>query len=729
MNKIKILSLLAIAFFASLANAQQKMLSIDDIYDPQKRVAFSGRPLFVAGWNHDSASYRTFKNGQLVSSKVTDGTEIQAFDSAKFAAALAKTGIADDAAKMLAARPFYTFSADNRFAIIENDNDLYWYDSQGGVSKRLTASPDAEENEADFSPDATKISFVRGNNLFVIDTATGRETQLTKDGGEKILNGVLDWVYEEELYGRGNKRGYFWSPDSRSIAFLRTDEKPVKQFVIVNHEDVNQTVEYEDYPKSGAPNPFVKLGVVKVADITTTFIEMANYQPEDFLISRIAWSPDSKNVVWQGQNREQTFLDLNASDAASGKTSTMFRETSPAWVEVIDNPSYLKDGSFIWQSAARSGWKHLYHFDKNGKLLKPLTQGEWEIRDFYGVDEKNGFAYFLATKDSHIAPNVYRVRLDGSKIQRLTPLDGSHNAAFSPDFAYFTDSFSDANTPPQTRLYKADGTLVRVLEENKVPVLSEYKLSKPEFLKVKTRDGFEMEAMMIRPPNFDPTKKYPVFSYTYSGPHAPSVKNAWGGATGMWYQMLAQNGYIVWICDNRTASGKGAVSEYGLYKNFGASELRDLEDGVNYLKSLPYVDGSRIGISGWSFGGFMTSYALTHSNLFKIGIAGGSVTDWRLYDSIYTERYMKTPQNNAEGYTTSSVSKAAKNLNGKLLLVHGVIDDNVHIQNSLQFVYELQKAGKQFEFMPYPTQRHGVVNPLQVKHMRQMMTDFILKNL
>jgi dipeptidyl-peptidase-4 len=270
---------------------------------------------------------------------------------------------------------------------------------------------------------------------------------------------------------------------------------------------------------------------------------------------------------------------------------------------------------------------------------------------------------------------------------------------------------------------------VRVIEENEVEVLSEYKLSRPEFLQVETRDGFVMEAMMIKPPDFDSSKKYPVMSYTYSGPHAQSVRNRFGGTTLMWHQMLAQKGYIIWICDNRTSSGKGVQSTWKAYKRLGELELQDLEDGLNWLKSQPYVDGARIGLWGWSYGGFMTSYALTHSKSFKIGIAGAPVTDWRLYDSIYTERYMAMPQNNPDGYKETSAVEAAADLHGKILLIHGTIDDNVHMQNTIRFVEELQKAGKDFQLMVYPKSRHGVRNPNQVLHLRTMMTNFILDNL
>ena len=338
-------------------------------------------------------------------------------------------------------------------------------------------------------------------------------------------------------------------------------------------------------------------------------------------------------------------------------------------------------------------------------------------------------AYFSATKDNHIAENVYRVRIADGTVERLTQGEGTHAASFNSTFTHFVDNWSDAATPPQQRLFTSSGQLVRVLNENKVDALSEYKLSRPEFFRVKTRDGFEMEAMMIRPPNFDPKKKYPLLSYTYSGPHAPSVADRWGGTRYMWHQMMAQKGYIIWICDNRGASGKGEQSVWPSYKNFMVGELRDLEDGVNYLKSLSFVDGTRIGIWGWSFGGMMTSYALTHSTVFKMGIAGGTVGDWRLYDSIYTERYMLQPKNNPDGFNRTSVIKSAANLNGKLLLIHGGMDDNVHMQNTMQLAYEFQKANKQFDMMIYPTQHHGLTNPAQVKHWYTMMTDYVLKNL
>lgn len=748
---------IAVALFtlSTFSFAQNKLLTLDDIFspDPAKRVRFSGA-LAQPVWSADGRSFREMRNGRLMRVDAVTGSATPYLDSGKLAAALSRSGMSIEDANAAANSAFLQFNADESGILFNNANDLWVYDIASGNLKRLTNNQ-TPEMEADFSPDGKWVSFVRDNNLFAVDIAKANEKQLTRDGrvGDKpIYNGYLDWVYEEELYGRGQKRGYWWSPDSRYIAFLRLDESPVSKFVITNDIPTPQVVETTSYPKAGSPNPLVKLGIADVGKNSilpnagripkigerlppvlqrlgdsVKFVDTDTYKPEDMLIARVAWATDSKFVTFQALNREQTQLDLNVSDL-NGKVTKFLTETTPAWVEVYDNPVFFGEGMGVWQSA-RNGWRHLYLYNSRGELQRQLTNGKWEVRELYGVDKAGEWVYFSATKDSHIAVNVYRVRTSGGEPERLTRGDGTHAAIFNSTFTHFVTAWSDASTPPQARLFNADGSLVRVLAENKVDALSQYKLSKPEFLKVKTRDGFEMEAMMIKPPDFDPSKKYPVFEFTYSGPHAPSVANRWLGSRGMWFQMLAQKGYIIWVCDNRSASGKGEESVWPIYKKMYELELRDLEDGLNYLKSLPYIDGDRIGLHGWSYGGSMTSYAMTHSKAWKIGIAGGTGTDWRLYDTIYTERYMMTPQNNREGYDRASIVKSAKNLSGKLLLIHGQIDDNVHMQNTTQFVYELQKADKQFELMIYPTARHGITDPRQVKHWYTMMTDFILKNL
>ena len=717
------------------AAAQDKLLSVEQIYSPDKnvRVDFAGTPPSPR-WLRDGKHYLVTApagkpGARLLKVNARTGESAPFHDAAKMEAALAALpGFAADAARRLANSTTYQMNAAQTAALLNHANDLFYYEFNSARATRLTNNADDEVGES-FSPDGKMVAFVRGNNLHVVDVGTQKERALTTDGAPKILNGRLDWVYQEELYGRGNFEGYWWSPDSTMLAYLRFDETRVPEFTVVDHIPIHQTLETTPYPKAGDPNPVVKLGVVDAAGGDTRWVDTAGkYKPEDLLIVRVGWTPDGKRVMYQAQNREQTWLDLNLADAREGKTATLFRETGKAWVEVIDPPHWLADGTFVWQSE-RDGWRHLYHYAADGKLIRQITKGEWEVRSLEAVDERAKAIYFAGTERSHITADVYRVNLDGTNLRRLTEAGGTHRAAFSPTFDLFVDSWSDVLTPTQVRLYDSEGKLVRVIDENRRAEAARYRWGKPEFLKVKARDGFVLDAQIIRPPDFDPAKKYPVMSFTYSGPHAPQVRNGWGGTGYLWHQMLAQKGYIVWILDNRTASGQGYAATAPVYKNFGELELRDLEDGVAWLKSQPYVDGGRIGLWGWSYGGFMTTYALTHSKSFKIGIAGGSVTDWRDYDSIYTERYMLTPQNNPEGYKKASPLHYAKDLHGKILLIHGLMDDNVHVQNTIQFAYELQKAGKPFQLMLYPKSRHGVTDPALVSHMRQMMTDFLVQNL
>lgn len=724
-----------ILLLAPAVMAQNKLLTLDDLYDPAKRVNFNGTPPMGLAWLDErhylqrKADPQTRQMQYLKVDAVT-GAATPFFDSARMAAAFAKLpGIAAAEAERISRMPL-SLHLGNTVALINHANDLFYYQLGSDQAIRLTNTAEPEVGE-EFSPDGKLVSFVKNYNLYVVDVATQRERSLTSDGNAKLFNGRLDWVYQEDLYGRGNFQGYWWSPDSSKIVYLQLDESAVKDFTVVNHLTNQQDLEIYAYPKAGQPNPTARLGVVNAFGGATQWIDLFRYQSVEPLIVRVGWKPDSGKVIFCISNREQNWVDVNLADPANGKVETLFRETSKAWVETdgLRLPSWLKDGSFLWMSE-RSGWKHIYHYAADGKLTRQITNGQWEATQLLGVDEANGWIYFAATERLHIGSDAYRIKLDGTGMTRLTEKAGSHQATFSPDYRHFIDTWSDGWTPTQVHLRTADGKLVRAIDENKVEAVGQYRLSKPEYLQVKTRDGFAMEAMLMKPIDFDPGKKYPVFIQTYAGPHAPQVRHAWNSGMGnMWHQLLAQKGYIVWICDNRSASGKGLESTWTVYKNLGELELRDIEDGVAYLKSLPYVDGSRIGINGWSYGGYMTAYALTHSNSFKIGISGAPVTDWHLYDTIYTERYMGTPQNNPEGYEKSSPLKAVNNLQGKLLLIHGTIDDNVHMQNSIQFIYELQKANKPFELMVYPNSRHGVTDPRLVRHMREKMLAFILANL
>jgi dipeptidyl-peptidase-4 len=439
----------------------------------------------------------------------------------------------------------------------------------------------------------------------------------------------------------------------------------------------------------------------------------------------VSWLDDER-VGFQVQDREQSWLELCSASSADTLPKTLVREESQTWVNVNGPPKRLSDGSFLWFSE-RSGWKHLYHYSADWQLIGAVTLGEWEARTLLGLDEAAGWVYFSGTEASPIESQVYRVKLDGSGLQRLTQRPGTHVANFSPHCQRFTDEWSDLWTPPQVRLHRADGSEERLIDENRVAALSEYELAKPELVKVKTRDGFTLDAILLKPLGFDAQRRYPVFQHTYAGPHAPQVRNAWGGGAGLFGQLLAARGIVVWVCDNRSASGQGQVSEAACFQHLGESELADIEDGLAWLKSQPWIDAARIGIGGWSYGGFMTTYALTHSKSFCMGVAGGSVTDWHNYDSIYTERYMRLPKNNEKGYDETSVVKAAKDLHGALLLVHGAMDDNVHAANTRQLAHALQKEQQPFQVQFFAGQRHSIEarETKLIRYWRMTMLDFI----
>lgn len=727
------LGLLALLLPATLGAQEKRNLTLDDLYDPVKRVDFNGTAPSGLVWLSDThylwpKTDAKSRSTELLKVEAASGKTVPFFDAAKMEAALSKIpGLAADEAKRLAHQRSYTLNEKRTSAILTVANDLYAYTLGADSALRLTFSPQAEE-EATFSPDGAWVAFVRGNNLHLVDLASQRERAVTTDGGEEILNGKLDWIYQEEVYGRGSYRAYWWSPDSTRLALLRLDEHGVPKYTLVDDIPTRPEVETWPYPKAGDPNPKVQLLVARVAGGKPTTLDTGKYSLADHLIVDVAWAPGSDKLTFQVQDREQTWLDLDVATPADGKVTTLFRETTEAWVDNHGSPRWLKDGSFLWLSE-RTGFKHLYHLKADGTLIRAVTSGEWEVRTLHGLDEASGLIYFSGTERSPIGSDVYRVKLDGSGLTRLSTAAGTHNATFNPGLTHYLDSWSDLQTPTQARLHRADGAEARLIDENKIAALADYRLGRPEFVQVKTKDGFVMEAALLKPPDFDPAKKYPVFQQTYAGPHAPTVRNAWGAAGTMFYHLLAQKGILVWICDNRSASGKGARSAWASYKRLGESELADIEDGLAWLKAQPWVDASHIGINGWSYGGFMVSYALTHSKSFAMGIAGGSVTDWRNYDSIYTERYMRTPQNNPEGYAKTAPRAAAKDLHGKLLLIHGALDDNVHPQNTMQLAYELARAGKPFRLMIYPKSHHGVTDPLLVKHMRQAMLEFIEETL
>jgi dipeptidyl-peptidase-4 len=735
MGKRTLVCTLALSIIATLvsvdAQVTARRLTIDDIFHPSRRIDFSGTPETAITWI-DAATYlsrrRTASGVEWIKVDAVSGRTSPLFDAGAMESALAALpGVTRDEASRLARSDDLVLNPSRTGALVTIADDLYFYTFGATKADRLTAQT-GEEEVATFSPDGRMVAFVRENDLFVLDVASQREQALTTDGDLQILNGKLDWLYQEEIYGRGQFRAYWWSPDSSRVAFLQLDERPVPEYTVVDHIPYRPALEVTDYPKAGDPNPLVKLGVARVASGDASWVDLSAYSATEFLIVNVAWSPDSQHIVHQVQDREQTWLDLNLAEVTNGRTRRVLRETTSAWVNENGNPIWLKDGSFLWFSE-RSGFKHLYRYNTSGEMLRQITTGRWEVRTFFGVDEAGGFIYFSSPERSSIATDIYRIGLDGTGMTRLSQRGGTNRAIFNPDYSHFIGIWSNATTPTQVRLHRADGSEVRVIDANPVPVLAEFRPSPPEFVQVKTRDGFVMDGMLIKPPDFNPSRRYPVYQFTYAGPGAAQVRDQWDGTEFMFHQVLAQHGVIVWILDNRSASGKGAESQWPVYGRLGELELQDLEDGITWLKQQPGVDSSRIVLSGWSYGGFMTAYALTHSTSWSAGIVGAPVTDWRDYDTVYTERLMKMPQHNAEGYRRTAPRFAADRLSGRMLLIHGTMDDNVHVQNSIQFAYELQKAGKLFEMMVYAKQRHGFTDQRLIAHLYQTIFDFVMRSI
>jgi dipeptidyl-peptidase-4 len=707
-----------------------RALTLETIYEPASRVNFTGVPMPQVAWLDDQTYVQTRRSAQGTEWLKVDapsGRSSPLFNADRMEAAIAGLPNAGRAeARLLARGSDLDLNPSGTAALLDIADDLFLFDFATNALARLTNTP-GEEEDPGFSPDGRQVAFVRGNNLFVVDVSSHREQAITTDGDAQTLNGRLDWLYQEEIYGRGHFRAFWWSPDSQRLAFLRLDERPVPEYTVVDDLPYRQSIEVTDYPKAGDPNPLVTLGVARASDGRTHWVSLDAYKESDTLIVNVGWTPDSRSVVHQVQNREQTWLDLNLADPATGATRRLLRETTPAWVNENGNPVWLRDGSFLWFSEA-TGFKRLYHVTADGRERRPVTEGRWDVRQLHGIDQSANWIYFSAGARDHLNTEVFRVRLDGGELTRVSQTDGTHAATFSPGFSYYVDERSTLTTPPQMRLHDKSGREMRVLEANEVRALASYRLSAPELVQVKARDGFVMDAMLIKPPDFDPSKRYPVYQFTYSGPGTAQVRNDWGGTQYIFHQLLAQQGVLVWMLDNRSAGGRGGVAaQWPVYGRLGEMELRDLEDGVSWLKQQPYVDGAHIVMSGWSYGGFMTTYALTHSTSWSAGIAGGPVTDWRDYDTIYTERYMKLPANNADGYRKTAPRFAAAQLHGRLLLLHGTMDDNVHVQNTLQFAYELERAGKPFEMMLYPRSRHGITDPLLNLHLRRLMLDFITR--
>ncbi len=576
------------------------------------------------------------------------------------------------------------------------------------------------------SPDETMVGYVFENNIYVTDLKNKKTARITNDGSEIILNGRADWVYEEEF---GIADCWRWSPDGKKIAFWRFDQSPVPTFSWTEFSPANGRVRTIHYPKAGDPNSLVKIGVYHLDKEKTVWMDIGS--ETDIYIPRIQWTNDPDLLSIQRMNRLQNNLELLLADGADGTSAVILSDTDPCWVDVDDDLFFLdKKPQFLWTSE-QDGFNHIYLYDLKGKLIRQITNCEWVVKQIYDVDENRGQVYFSANKGDVLSTKIFKAALDHSEISTLTIKAGSHSADFSPRFKHFIHSYSAIETPRQINLLNNEGKTVRNLVKTSTDQFDETGMIYPEFLKFKTGDGVELNAQIIKPADFDPDKKYPVLIYGYGGPGSQVVRNSWGrGSSKLWYTLLTQKGYIIFSLDNRGTGGRGKAFKNLAYRDIGKYAVGDHIEGAKYLATLPYVDKARIGIWGWSGGGYLTLLAMTKgAEHFKAGIAVAPVSDFRLYDTIWSERYMGLPSDNAAGYDSASVLSYVDDYREGLLVVHGMSDDNVHAQNTMQFASLMQYKNKQFSLMVYPGKNHSLQGKNVHLHLYTMMTEFILENL
>jgi dipeptidyl-peptidase-4 len=604
------------------------------------------------------------------------------------------------------------------------DSDLYYFSLSQKHFCQLTADTQIEENPA-FSPNGQYLAYTKNHNLYVLNLETGLEKQLTSDGSETVYNGYASWVYYEEILGRRSRyKAFWWSPDSKMLAFLRTDEENVPEFPLYNADGIRGELEIQRYPKAGDPVPVVNLAVVQIEDNQKFWCDV-DTNPDHY-IAWPFWTPDSKELFFQWMNRDQDHLKIYALDAQRGTIRQVYEERQDSWIEFFED-IYILDANkgFILRSD-KDGWRHLYYYGMDGKLKNRITQGEWPVLDIALVDEENNRIFFHGWKNRSTERHLFSVNLNGNNLRQLTRESGTHRCKVSPGGLYYTDQFSSIRSPEKMMLVQSDGTIIREIGNRKLAILDEYQLGNIEIFTIPTNHSLELPALWILPADFDSLKKYPVIFYIYGGPGRSTVRNSFRRLSD---HFRAQNGIITITVDHQGSGHFGKRGSAKMHRQLGKYEVEDLISAVKWLREQSFIDSTRIGITGGSYGGYVTCMALTSgAGYFTHGVANYSVTDWLLYDAVYSERYMDTPRQNPDGYKNSSAMTHAEKYNGKLLITHGTMDDNVHMQNTLQFIDKLQDLNKEFDLMLYPNSRHGVGRS-KVNHLIRETLDYWFKNL
>ncbi|MCB2220190.1 MAG: DPP IV N-terminal domain-containing protein [Bacteroidetes bacterium] len=667
---------------------------------------------------NDALSIYAYKNGKKTGTFVTPEVLIPEGDS--LPVSLRRYSISLDESKILI--PVNT----ERIYRRSSKSDYYVCDLD--KKQTLPLSSSGKQQHATFSPNGRFVAFVRDNNLYISDLLHSTEKQITNDGEfNNIINGATDWVYEEEF---GFSKAFFWSPDSKKIAFYRFDESEVKEFTMMLWGDLYPEPYQYKYPKAGEANALIEIQVYDLPSGSITKMDIGT--ETNIYIPRIKWTNDPTVLSIQRMNRLQNHLEILLADANSGKTETIYAETNKYYIDITDDLTFLKNSERFIISSEQDGFNHLYMFDLLGNLENQITSGEWDVDQFIGIDEENEKVYFTSSETSPLNRELYAINLDGSNKTRLSEKEGNNRIQFGKKFKYFMNTYSDAITPPIISLYKYTGEKIRDIENNEslVQTIEDYHFSPREFFTFETDDQISLNGWMIKPPDFDPNRKYPVLMYVYGGPGSQTVRNSWGGGNA-WYQMLAAHGIIVVSVDNRGTGARGEAFKKMTYLELGKYETIDQIEAAKYLAGLDYIDPNRIGIWGWSYGGFMAASCITKgSDYFSTGIAVAPVTNWRYYDNIYTERFMRTPQENPEGYDNNSPINHVDQLKGNFLVIHGTADDNVHVQNTIDLVSALVRSNKQFEMQLYPNSNHGIYTGRNTTlHLYSRLTDFILKHL
>ncbi|HSG68315.1 MAG TPA: S9 family peptidase [Bacteroidales bacterium] len=720
----KILSIIVIGLIVINIVAQegQKSFTLENIL---QSTVFQSEGIYGLSSMNDGQHYSSLKGGDIL---------MYEYKSGKLTDTLVKGSelVLEDSGENIRIRS-YTFSDDESKILIPAETEsIYRWSTKSNYyiwdlkSKKITPlSVNGKQRLADFSPDGNRVCFVRENNIFIKDLTSGDEIQITDDGiDRKIINGTTDWVYEEEF---GFTKGFFWSPDGSKIAYFRFDESGVPEYEMQMWGNLYPDMHRYKYPKAGEENSIVSIHIYDLATGKKITAEIG--QETDQYIPRIKWTKNPGFLSVQRLNRLQNHLEILIVDAGSGKSRVIYDETNKYYIDITDHLTFTDEQHFLISSEA-DGFNHIYYYHIDEGLVRQLTKGNWDVTDIAGFDPKRKTVFFQAAMSSPINRELCSVSLKG-EINLISEREGTNSAEFSTNFDYFINTFSDANTPPVITVNKYNGKEVRMIVDNKTlkDTLDAYGYSKREFFKIITDENVELNAWRILPPGFDPAIEYPLLMYVYGGPGSQTVQNSWEGGN-LWYQMLAQQGFICISVDNRGTGARGEEFKKMTYLQLGKYETIDQIAAATKLAAEPWVDEDRIGIFGWSYGGFMSTLCMTKgADIFDLGIAVAPVSNWKYYDNIYTERFMRTPQENPGGYEDNSPINFTDGLNGKFMLVHGTGDDNVHVQNSIDLISALVESDKQFELMLYPNKNHGIYGGNTRNHLFRMMTEFLLENL